>query len=156
MGRYPMENLKRVDEPTTLITDRVSGVPRRAGFFVRAFNGDLGARASEEVRRFIMKTPFNRAIGHTHWLQVPDHKGEPDPEQAPLPEDPAEISRHIKAMCHFLDADFVGICELPDWAWYTHDIKGNEIKTRHKYAVVVVSDQGWETMEASTGDDWIS
>ena len=37
LGRYPMEKLRRVDRPTTLITENVKQVPKRAGFFVRAF-----------------------------------------------------------------------------------------------------------------------
>lgn len=158
LGRYPMEAIQRVDQPTTLITDEVKRVPKRAGFFVRAFHGDLGDKAKTEVKRFIMKTPLNRAIGHLHWKQVPIHRGEPAPDKAPVAElnDPEAMAKHIKSMCYFLDADIVGICEMPSWAWYSHDSEGKPIETRHKYAIVVVIDQGFDTMEASSGDDWIS
>ncbi|MFQ5472878.1 MAG: reductive dehalogenase [Dehalococcoidia bacterium] len=156
LGRYPMEKIKRVDKPTTLITDSVKAVPKRAGFFVRAFHGDIGDKAHSEIRRFITKTPLNRAFGHIHWQLVPTHKGTPEPEKAPLPEDPDEIAKHIKSLCYFLDADMVGICEMPEWAWYSHDSDGTPIETRHKYAIVVVIDQGFDTMEGSSGDDWIS
>ncbi len=47
LGRHPMERIKRVDRPTTLITDQVRRVPKRAGFFVRAYLGDLGKRPAE-------------------------------------------------------------------------------------------------------------
>lgn len=149
LGKYPMEKIKRVDRPTTLITDEVKRVPRRAGFFVRAYYGDLGKKPAEEVRRFITKSPLNAAIGHLHWKQVPIHKGEPAKEKAPIPNDAAEVTKHIKSLCHFMDADMVGICEMPDYAWYSHDMEGRPITTGHKYAIVIVVDQGWDTLEAS-------
>ena len=155
LGKYRMEKIRRVDRPTTLITDDIKQVPKRAGFFARAFYGDLGPRAGEEIRRFITKHPLNAAIGHLHWKHVPVHKGEPAAEKAPLP-GPEEMSKHIKALCHFLDADLVGICEVPEWAWFSHDTDGEPIATRHKYAIVVVIDQGWDSFEGSSGDDWIS
>ncbi len=73
LGKYPMEKIKRVEAPTTLITDQVRRVPKRAGFFVRAYFGDLGKRPAEEVRRFITKSPLSAAIGHLHWKHVPMH-----------------------------------------------------------------------------------
>ncbi len=156
LGRHAMERLKRVDAPTTLITDQVRPVPKRAGFFVRAYFGDLGKRPAEEVRRFITKSPLNAAIGHLHWQHVAMHKGDAAEHKAPLPDDPDELARHIKSMCYFLDADIVGICEIPDYAWYSHDLDGTPITTRHKYAVVIVIDQGWDSFEGSSGDDWAS
>lgn len=156
LGRYPMEKIKRVETPTTLITDDIKRAPKRADGFVRAFFGDMGKKPAKEIRRFITKNPLNAAIGHLHWKQVPIHRGDPHPEKAPLPNDPAEITKHIKSLAHFMDADMVGICEMPEWAWYSHDIKGNEIKAAHKYAIVIVIDQGWDTFEGSSGDDWVS
>ena len=156
LGRYPMEKIRRVDRPTTLITDGVKQVPKRAGFFVRAFYGDLGPKPAREIRRFITKNPLNAAIGHLHWKHVPAHKGDPADEKAPLPDDPEELTKHVKSLCYFLDADMVGICEVPEYAWFSHESDGTPIETRHKYAVVIVIDQGWDTFEASSGDDWVS
>jgi hypothetical protein len=76
-------------------------------------------------------------------------------EAVPLSEDPQEVADHIKAMCHFLDADAVGICQNPDYAWYSHDAAGEPILPGHKYAIVLLIDQGYETMAGSSGDDWI-
>ncbi len=59
-------------------------------------------------------------------------------------------------MCYFLDADMVGICEASEYAWFSHESDGTPIETRHKYAIVVVIDQGWDTFEGSSGDDSIS
>ena len=156
LGKYPMEKIKRVDRPTIAITDKVQRVPKRAGFFVRTFYGDLGSKAGKEVKRFIMKNPLNRAIGHLHWKHVPLHKGDPAPEKAPLPKDPEAMAKHIKSVCYFMDADVVGICEMPQWAWFSHDSDGTTIETKHKYAIVLLIDQDWGTMDASSGDDWIS
>ena len=133
-----------------------NGCRSGAGFFVRAFHGDIGEKAGTEIKRFITKTPLNRAFGHLHWAQVPMHRGEPAPEKAPISDDPEELAKHIKSLCYFLDADIVGICEMPKWAWFSHESDGTPIETRHKYAIVIVIDQGFDTMEASSGDDWIS
>jgi reductive dehalogenase len=156
LGAFPMEKLKRVDVPTTLITGDIKRVPKRADGFVRAFFGDLGPKPKTEIRRFITKNPLNAAIGHLHWAQVPIHRGDPAPEKAPIPNDPQALTEHIKALAYFMDADMVGICEMPEWAWYSHDIKGNPMEAKHRYAIVIVIDQGWDTFEASSGDDWIS
>ncbi len=58
-SRFPMEKLKRVPETTTLILeDEVPRVPKRANFFTRALNGDLGEKAQRERWRFAYKTPI--------------------------------------------------------------------------------------------------
>ena len=49
LSKYPMEQVKRVDKPTTVILeDEVPRVPKRAGFFERAIHGDLGGKAQRE------------------------------------------------------------------------------------------------------------
>ena len=59
LSRYPMEWVRRVDRPTTLILeDEVPRVPQRANFFVRARHGDLGSKAQREVKRFAYKHPL--------------------------------------------------------------------------------------------------
>ena len=50
----------------------------------------------------------------------------------------------------------VGICECPEWAWYSEGMDGKPIEAKHKYAIVVVNDQRWETLDSSSGDDWVS
>ena len=142
LGKYPMEKIKRVDRPTTLITDDVKRVPKRAGFFVRAFYGDIGTRAGKEIKRFVTKQPLSAAIGRLHWKQVPMHKGEPWADKAPIPDNVEAVTEHIKSLCYFMDADIVGICEMPDYAWFSHDHDGKPIETKHKYAIVIVIDQG--------------
>ena len=156
MGKYPMEKIKRVPQTTTLITDEVPRMPKRSNFFTRARFGDLGNKVHREVKRFVRKYPLNRAMGKMMRGQLPAHRGEASPEQAPLPDDLGERANHLKALCYFMDADVVGICKVPDYAWYSHDLDGTPIEPRHEYAIVLLIDQGYETMAASSGDDWIS
>ncbi len=156
LGPYPMERIRRVARPTTLITDDIARVPKRADFFARARHGDLGKRPFEEVRRFVSKNPLSAAMGAVDATHHDVHTGEPAPTRAPLPDDPEAVSRHIKATCYFLDADVVGICEVPEYAWYSHDADGTPITPSHRYAIVLVIDQGFDTLEASSGDDWMS
>lgn len=41
--------------------------------------------------------------------------------------------------------------------YYSHDaVDGQPIEAYHKYAVCMLIDQGYETMEGASGDDWIS
>ena len=157
LGKYPMEQVKRVDKPTTRIdTDKVKRVPLRAAFFTRPIFGDLGEKVKEERARFINKNPLSEAIGEVMQAMIPLHEGPVAEEKAPYTDDPELIAKHIKSLAYFLDMDIVGICEVPDYAWYTHDGKGNPVEARHKYALVCLIDQGYETMEGASGDDWIS
>ena len=156
LGKYPMEKIKRVEKTTTLITDDVPRMPKRANFFVRSGMGDLGAKQQREVKRFTGKMPLNNAFGRVMRSITPLQRNEPHPEQADLPDDLAERANHLKALCTFLDADIVGICEVPEYAWYSHELDGTPIQPKHKYAIVLLIDQGYETMAGSSGDDWIS
>jgi reductive dehalogenase len=156
LGKYPMEKIRRVDKPTTYIGNNVPRVPRRADFFFRAEYGDLGQKPMEEVQRFVSKYPLSRAMGRLNKAQGHLLDGEPVAEHAPIPDDPVLIAKHIKSMCYFLDADIVGICEMPEYAWYSHDLEGKLIEPRHKYAIVLLIDQGYDAMSGSSGDDWIS
>jgi reductive dehalogenase len=62
----------------------------------------------------------------------------------------------IKATSYFLGIDAMGISRCPDWAWYSHDANGDVINPPHDQAISMIVDQGYETMEGSSGDDWIA
>jgi len=157
LGKYPMETVKRVDKPTTRIDEeKVPRVPLRGSFFTRPRFGDLGKRPQKERPRFITKYPLAAAMDDLMDGLVPFQDGEVAPEIAPGTDDPDEMAKHIKALSYFMNVDIVGICEIPDYAWYSHDGEGKEIVPDHKYAIVMVFDQGFETMEGASGDDWIS
>lgn len=157
LGRYPMEKVRRVDEPTTVVVeDEVQRMPARHNFFVRAAAGDLGARPRKEVARFIAKAPHGTATSDMLNRLVPLQHGETAPEVAPGTDDPDRNADAVKALGHFLGADMTGVCDAPAYAWYSHRADGSEIVPVHRNAIVFVLDQGYETMEGASGDDWIS
>jgi reductive dehalogenase len=160
-GRYAMETIRRVAEPTTLVLrDEIQRVPKRGDFFKRAEAGDLGDKPRRERRRFPMKHPF--ALGMSPLIQgmVP-LQGTREPLQPTgVGGDLADAQRNadsLKAVGYFLGADFVGICRAEPWMYYSHDDEhGAPLAAYHRYAVVMLIDQGFETMEGASGDDWIS
>jgi ferredoxin len=161
LGRFPMELIRRVDEPTTLlIREEMKRVPKRGDFFKRAAAGDLGEKAQRERNRFPFKHPL--ALGMMPLirsmvpLQGERHGLKPGGVGGDL-SDPARNAQAIKALGYFLGADFVGICRAEPWMYYSHDeIEGKPIEAYHEYAVVMLIDQGFETMDGASGDDWIS
>ncbi len=155
-GAHPFEDLKRVDDPTTYIDEpRVVRVPKRADLFARAQFGDMGktlqngARGGHYVRKAAPSSAQRRALGAFVLLQ----DGEAGASQTKL--DPTDAANLIKATSYFLGADAGGISRCPDWAWYSHDATGTPIDPPHDQAISLIIDQGYETMEGSSGDDWI-
>jgi len=159
LGPYPMETVRRVEKTTTLIDEEnVPRIPKRHDMFIRAAIGDLGPKAKKELDNFrmITKSPFGHAMIPVLGGMVPLQYGEAAANQAAGYDDPKKNSQAIKAALYYLGADMVGICEIPNYAWYSHDTDGSEIKPYHKYAISILVDQGYETMEGASGDDWIS
>ena len=152
LGRYPMEKIKRADTPSTLVLeDEIKRVPKRGDFFKRAQSGDLGEKARRERMRFPMKHPYalgmQPLIQHMVPLQGSREPLQPTGVGGDL-SDPQRNADAIKALGYYLGADFVGICEAKPWMYYSHDeIEGKPIPAYHRYAVVMLIDQGYETME---------
>ena len=156
-SKYPMEQVKRVDRPTTLILDdEVPQVPKRAAFFERALQGDLGDKSQKERKRFSFKHPTSDSLLKVIRSLVPFQGGETADVDRSRYGDPAANAKAIKSLSYFLGSDVTGICEIPRYAWNSHKEDGRPIEMYHKYAVVMVIDQGFETMEGASGDDWIS
>ena len=155
---FPMDNIKRVDRPTTLIEDnKVKRVDERESGFNRADRGDFGPRLKEQRPRFVMKHPVSGALGQMQVFLRDIVDGIVAKQKAPLPEDPALVSLHIKELAYFLRSDAVGICKLPPYAVYTNSFPhGEPVECDHKYAIAILIDQDWRTSMASTGHDWIS
>ncbi|MCW1932074.1 4Fe-4S dicluster domain-containing protein [Pararhodobacter zhoushanensis] len=156
-GPFPFERLKRRETPSTLIDhDRVPRFPKRADFFARALYGDMGKSVQEATKggRYVAKSPIGacarRALGALLLLQFGEARG---PVQATDPERNAE---NLKAASYYLSTDAVGLCGVPDWAYYSHNSAGEVITPYHANAVNMLLDQGHETMEGASGDDWIS
>ena len=157
MGRYPMERIKRVDGPTTLIIEEeVPRVPVRAGGFPRAANGDMGPKFQSDVKVFAWKTPQAQAYVHQIDAMVPYQDGEMSPDASPDSSDPGRNSDALKALAYHLGGDMAGVCRAPAYAWYSHRKDGSVVEPYHTSALVILLDQGYETMEGASGDDWVS
>jgi len=156
LGPYPMEKLKRVDQPTTIITDNIPRFDEREHGFARAMRGDFGPVATREFGRFIHKYPLGAAFANMVGHMVPMVDGAVATTKAPLPKDPKILSQHIKQLGYFLRADIIGICRLPRYAVYSYGLDGKPVELDHKFAITIVIDQDYETMRGSTGDDWAS
>jgi len=157
-SRYPMEQVKRIDRPTTLILDdEVPRVPKRAAFFERSLQGDLGEKSRRERARFSFKHPLGMSLLKVIRSMVPHQGGDvaKDVDQNAY-RDPVANAKAIKALSYFLGSDLTGICEIPRYAWNSHKEDGTPIEMYHKYAIVMLVDQGYETMEGASGDDWMS
>ncbi len=159
MGPHPFETLKRVEKPTTYIDEaRVARVPKRADMFARSKFGDMG-KANQEATRdgfFAAKSPVASAVRRPLGAFVVLQGGPPADNIPDDAKDPARNAEAIKAASYFLGVDAVGISRCPDWAWYSHDANGDEIVPTQHNAISFIIDQGFETTEGSSGDDWIA
>ncbi len=158
-GLWPMERIRHREEPSTTIdTANIPRLPKRHDMFFRAELGDLGPKAQREAlnERMLAKSPFGHALLPVLGGRLSMQAGETAAEQAAGFADPEHNSKAVKALLYYLGADMVGICEIPEYAWYSHQLDGSEIQPYHRYAIVTLIDQGYETMEGASGDDWIS
>jgi len=158
-GPHPFETLKREDETTTFIDEvRVPRVPKRTDMFARAIFGDMGkktqqaCRNGQYVRKSAPSMAQRRALGAFVLLQ----NGPKNPKISESALDAQKNFENIKAMSYFLGVDATGVSRCPDWTWYSHDAVGDPINPVHDQAISMVIDQGYETMEGASGDDWIA
>jgi len=157
MSKFAMESVDRVDRPTTLIIDEeVPRVPKRASFFDRAVHGDLGKKTQHERTRFSFKHPFAASMVKQIMAMVPHQDGPVAEAVDDSCNDAEENARAIKSLSYLLGAELTGICEIPEYAWYSHVDNGEPVECHHKYAVVMLIDQEYDTMEGASGDDFIS
>ena len=111
-SRYPMEQVKRIDRPTTLILDdEVPRVPKRAAFFERSLQGDLGEKSQRERARFSFKHPLGMSLLKVIRAMVPHQGGDvAEGVDQSAYGDPVANAKAIKALSYFLGADLTGIC----------------------------------------------
>lgn len=158
-SRYPVEKLKRVDKPTTFVDeDRIPRSPKSSEFFLRAAFGDIGKAAQDASKDgySVSKSPLAAALRHILNVYSLLQRGAPAPVRADGYDDAARNADIMKAAMHFLGADLAGISRAPAWVWYSHRQDGTEMPVAHPLAVSVMIDQGFDTMEGASGDDWIS
>ena len=158
-SEHRFETLKRSSETTTFIDeDRVARVPKRTDMFARSIFGDLGKNVQEAAKngRYITRAPVSYAQRRALGAFVLIQNGDPTPQKAPDTSDPQANADRVKAAAYWLGADAVGLSRCPDWTYYSHDARGDEITPYHDQAISIIIDQGFETMDGASGDDWIS
>lgn len=157
LGPYPVETVKRVDRPTTeIFEDEVPRVPSRANMYMRTALGDFSKKASAEADRWSQKHPVSQGIVRPSWAIKPLQDGQVASELTAGSDDHVDNAKALKALSHYMGSSITGICEVPDYCWYSHDKRGQPIEPYHKYGLVVLIDQGHETFEGASGNDWIS
>ena len=156
-GPHPFETLKRVDDPTTYIdAPNIPRVPKRTDMFARAQFGDMGPKVQSAMKgghHIVKSAPSaaqRRLLGALILLQ--DGKAAPEASQT----DAARNAANLKAASYFLGADASGLSACPEWTWYSHDATGTPKDPPHDQALSMIIDQGFDTMEGSSGDDWIA
>jgi hypothetical protein len=156
LGPLPMDRIKRVDKPTTAITEAVQRIDMRNTAYGLAARGEYGAAVQKGVQRSLPgKYPLSAAQ-----KDVMDHmalmwRNPAAVGIAPIPQAPNVLTRHIKAVAYFLKADIVGTCRVPPSAYYSHDRQGNPIAAEYGNAIVIVMRKDWNAMHASVGYDWM-
>ena len=158
-GAHPFETLKRTANPTTYIDEiNVARVPKRTNMFARSLFGDLGktvqdaAKNGNYVRKSAAAFAFRGSLAAFTLIQ----DGKVAKTKHPSTSDAAANAADIKAAAYYLGCDAVGLSRCPDWAYYSHDAAGQPITPYHKNAISIIIDQGHETMEGASGDDWIA
>jgi reductive dehalogenase len=157
LAPFPHDKIRRADKITTDIVGDIRRIDLLNTGFAMAATGRMGPAAQKEWPRFLHKFPLGAAIINEVgpvFKKIRD--GKVFPATAPIPDDLKVISAHIKALGYFLKAQAVAICEMPEWAFYTHVDQSDHVNCKHKYAIVLISEWDYETMLGSTGDDFIS
>ncbi|RQW76694.1 MAG: hypothetical protein EHM51_03075, partial [Geobacter sp.] len=124
---FPVHTLKRVDRPTTAITDHlVQRADQREHGFSRAGRGDFGPFVASQFPRFVPKQPLSGSLvtmlGILGHLVEGDNRISDDPSSrsgamppmhptaatmAPGTDDPLSMAHHIKETAYFLRSDAV-------------------------------------------------
>lgn len=151
-----MYNIKRVNKPTTLVTDSIQRIDMRDTAYGRAARGEYGVAVQKGMQTSLPgKYPLSAAqkdvLDHLALVQANATAG----KMAPIPQNPVALTRHIKAVGYFLKADVMGACKVPSYAYYSHDKQGNPIECKYENAIIIVMRKDWQTMRASQGADWI-
>ena len=151
-----MERIKRVDQPTTTVTEAGQRIDLRDIAYGLAARGEYGGAVQRGIQtslpgKYPMSAAQKDVIDHIALIENnPVAK-----QKAPIPQDPEILTNHIKAFGYFLKADIIGACKVPESAYYSHDKQGNTIKAGFENAIIIVMRKELKTIQASTGRDWI-
>ncbi len=156
-GPHPFETLKRVDSPTTYIDEaNIPRVPKRTDMFARAKFGELGKAVQENATGGYFSNKAATAGAQRRLMGAFVLFQDGPSADGPRPTDAERNAANIKAASYFLGADAAGLSRCPEWVWYSHDATGAKIDPPHDQAISMIIDQGFETMDGASGDDWIS
>jgi len=155
LGPFPMHRLKQVDKPTTLVGDDIQRISGADNALDKARRGDFGPAVQRAAEPFLPdRHPVSAALHDVVVSIASAREKEVASVKAPISNDPRVLSRHIKRLGYFLQADVVGICRLPKSAVYTHDFGGEPVDTLYRNAIVLVMRKEYRSVQASTGTDW--
>ena len=156
-GSHPFEKLKRVDSPTTYIDEaNVARVPKRTDMFARAQFGDMGKANQDNAAGGYYGRKSAPSMAQRYMLGAFVLLQDGTPSDGPRPDDAERNAANLKAASYWLGVDAVGLSRCPEWTWYSHDATGAVLDPPHDQSVSMIVDQGHETMEGASGDDWIS
>jgi reductive dehalogenase len=155
-GPLPMHRFRRVERPTTQVTDSIERIDLRDTAYGLAARGAYGAA----VQRGIQNSPPGRYPLSAAQKEVLDHLATSQARAtasavAPIPQDADALTQHIKALGYFLKADLVATCKVPSSAYYSHDKAGEPILPRFENAIIFIMRKDLATVRASTGTDWM-
>ena len=155
----PLERLKRVETPTTYMDEANIPACRNAPTCSPARSSVTWERQTSRRRQAAImparRHPHMPSAGHLAPSCCCRMAQQEDAVAAPA-RDAAWYSDQLKGASYFLGVDAVGMSRCPDWTWYSHDARGDRLDPPHDQAISMVIDQGFETMEGASGDDWIS
>ncbi len=186
LSKYSTTNYRIVDQPTTEIVGEIKRFDERKTGFNRAERGEYGPHVKGPTQKVMGSIDMSITSYFMQSGKVPgmpsmsammdkmQKKAGMEGKGAGMPKspmammggkqkepkafhpDPEVVARHIKSYGVFMGADIVGMCEVPDYAYYSHDKNGNPVENKYKYAICIVVDQDYDTLDASNGKDWIS
>jgi reductive dehalogenase len=155
LGPFPMHRLKRVDKPTTLVTDEIQRVNGADNPLDMARRGAYGPAVQRAAEPFLPdRHPISAALHDIVGRVATVREKEVAAVKAPISDDPRVLSRHIKRLGYFLGADIMGVCRTPPSAVYTHDFGGEPVDIAFQSAIVLVMRKEHRSVQASTGTDW--
>jgi len=161
LGPYPDHLLKRVDKPTVAIPGPVERRLRADNAAVRIGRGALGPEMAQKAGSFIFRYPLGPVIADVRSRMsgvTPAVAKGPHPDGLPkldIPDDPAVLSRNVKALAYFLGADAVGICQAPPASFFADDADGNPYTSKYTTAIVFLKRNDLATTMATDGQDMI-
>ncbi len=154
LDRFPTHLLKRVDRPTNSITDQVKRINPGESPFGKAARGLYGPKVQKRFLSITAKDPITTTLN-----ELTAHLGKTiqnniNPVKAEITDNPGLLTHHIRQLGYYLQADIVGIGQVPATAYYSMNSLGEPINLNYKHAIMIVKRKDYYTMYASNGRDW--